>query len=51
MDQDALNKIRKTVTENPVVLYMKGAPIFRNAAFPGVRHKCLRHAVWKSMLR
>ncbi len=35
MDQIALEKIRKTVTENPVVLYMKGTPQFPQCGFSG----------------
>ncbi len=31
----ALEKIRKTVTENPVVLYMKGTPQFPQCGFSG----------------
>ncbi len=33
--QAALEKIRKTVTENPVVLYMKGTPQFPQCGFSG----------------
>lgn len=33
--QMALDKIRKTVTENPVVLYMKGTPQFPQCGFSG----------------
>ncbi len=35
MDQNALEKIRKTVTENPIVLYMKGTPQFPQCGFSG----------------
>ena len=37
MDQKeiALAKIRKTVTENPIVLYMKGTPQFPQCGFSG----------------
>ncbi len=35
MDQNALENIRKTVTENPVVLYMKGTPQFPQCGFSG----------------
>ena len=35
MDQIALDKIRKTVTENPIVLYMKGTPQFPQCGFSG----------------
>ncbi|OIQ91835.1 glutaredoxin-4 [mine drainage metagenome] len=37
MDQKeiALEKIRKTVTENPIVLYMKGTPQFPQCGFSG----------------
>ena len=31
----ALEKIKKTVTENPVVLYMKGTPQFPQCGFSG----------------
>lgn len=31
----ALEKIRKTVTENPIVLYMKGTPQFPQCGFSG----------------
>lgn len=33
--QVALDKIRKTVTENPIVLYMKGTPQFPQCGFSG----------------
>ncbi|MBU0620733.1 MAG: Grx4 family monothiol glutaredoxin [Gammaproteobacteria bacterium] len=33
--QVALDQIRKTVTENPVVLYMKGTPQFPQCGFSG----------------
>lgn len=33
--QIALDKIRQTVTENPVVLYMKGTPQFPQCGFSG----------------
>ncbi len=35
MDQNALEKIRQTVTTNPVVLYMKGTPQFPQCGFSG----------------
>lgn len=35
MDQNALDKIRQTVTSNPVVLYMKGTPQFPQCGFSG----------------
>jgi monothiol glutaredoxin len=35
MDQNVLEKIKKTVTENPVVLYMKGTPQFPQCGFSG----------------
>jgi monothiol glutaredoxin len=35
MDQNALAKIEKTVTENPIVLYMKGTPQFPQCGFSG----------------
>ncbi len=33
--QIALEQIRKTVTENPIVLYMKGTPQFPQCGFSG----------------
>jgi len=33
--QVALEQIRKTVTENPIVLYMKGTPQFPQCGFSG----------------
>ena len=33
MDQNALNKIKQTVTENPIVLYMKGTRDFPQCGF------------------
>jgi monothiol glutaredoxin len=35
MDQNALEKIKKTVTENPIVLFMKGTPQFPQCGFSG----------------
>ena len=35
MDQKALDKIRQTVTSNPIVLYMKGTPQFPQCGFSG----------------
>lgn len=35
MNQNALEKIKKTVTENPIVLYMKGTPQFPQCGFSG----------------
>ncbi len=35
MDQNALEKIKKTVTDNPIVLYMKGTPQFPQCGFSG----------------
>ena len=35
MDQNALEKIKQTVTENPIVLYMKGTPQFPQCGFSG----------------
>ena len=35
MDQIALDKIKQTVTENPIVLYMKGTPQFPQCGFSG----------------
>jgi monothiol glutaredoxin len=33
MDQNALEKIKQTVTANPIVLYMKGTPQFPQCGF------------------
>jgi monothiol glutaredoxin len=35
VDQIALEKIKQTVTSNPVVLYMKGTPQFPQCGFSG----------------
>ncbi len=35
MNQNALDKIKQTVTANPVVLYMKGTPQFPQCGFSG----------------
>jgi monothiol glutaredoxin len=35
MDQNALEKIKQTVTTNPIVLYMKGTPQFPQCGFSG----------------
>jgi monothiol glutaredoxin len=35
MDQNVLEKIKQTVTGNPVVLYMKGTPQFPQCGFSG----------------
>lgn len=42
MDQKALDNIRKTVTENPIVLYMKGTPQFPQCGFSGLAAQVLR---------
>ena len=42
MDQKALDNIRKTVTENPVVLYMKGTPQFPQCGFSGLAAQVLK---------
>ena len=42
MDQNALNKIKQTVTENPVVLYMKGTPQFPQCGFSGLAAQVLK---------
>lgn len=41
--QIALEKIRKTVTENPVVLYMKGTPQFPQCGFSGRAAQVLKN--------
>lgn len=35
MNQNALDNIKQTVTNNPVVLYMKGTPQFPQCGFSG----------------
>jgi monothiol glutaredoxin len=35
VDQNALEKIKQTVTSNPIVLYMKGTPQFPQCGFSG----------------
>ncbi|MHB1293313.1 MAG: Grx4 family monothiol glutaredoxin [Sulfuricella sp.] len=42
MDQNALNKIKQTVTENPIVLYMKGTPQFPQCGFSGLATQVLK---------
>ena len=42
MDQNALEKIRQTVTGNPIVLYMKGTPQFPQCGFSGLAAQVLR---------
>lgn len=42
--QIALDIIRKTVTENPVVLYMKGTPQFPQCGFSGRAAQVLKAA-------
>lgn len=41
--QIALEKIRKTVTENPIVLYMKGTPQFPQCGFSGRAAQVLKN--------
>ena len=43
MDQNALEKIKKTVTENPIVLYMKGTPQFPQCGFSGRAAQVLKN--------
>ncbi len=42
MDQNALEKIKKTVTTNPIVLYMKGTPQFPQCGFSGLAAQVLK---------
>ncbi|GAB4126511.1 MAG: Grx4 family monothiol glutaredoxin [Sideroxydans sp.] len=42
--QAALEQIRKTVTENPIVLYMKGTPQFPQCGFSGRAAQVLKAA-------
>lgn len=48
MDQNALDKIRQTVTSNPVVLYMKGTPQFPQCRFSGLAAQVLKDCGLKS---
>lgn len=41
--QIALDKIKKTVTENPIVLYMKGTPQFPQCGFSGRAAQVLKN--------
>jgi monothiol glutaredoxin len=42
MDQNVLDKIRQTVTANPIVLYMKGTPQFPQCGFSGLAAQILK---------
>jgi monothiol glutaredoxin len=42
MDQKELEVIKKTVTENPIVLYMKGTPQFPQCGFSGLAVQVLK---------
>lgn len=42
MDQIEIEKIRQTVTQNPVVLYMKGTPQFPQCGFSGLAAQVLK---------
>lgn len=42
MDQIEIEKIRQTVTGNPVVLYMKGTPQFPQCGFSGLAAQVLK---------
>jgi monothiol glutaredoxin len=42
MDQSALDRIRQTVAENPIVLYMKGTAQFPQCGFSGAAVQVLR---------
>jgi len=42
MDQNALDNIRNTVTNNPIVLYMKGTPQFPQCGFSGLAAQVLK---------
>lgn len=42
MDQSVLDTIKQTVTENPVVLYMKGTAQFPQCGFSGTAVQVLR---------
>ncbi len=42
MDQIVLERIRQTVTGNPIVLYMKGTPQFPQCGFSGLAAQVLR---------
>jgi monothiol glutaredoxin len=42
MDQNVLNRIRQTVTDNPIVLYMKGTPQFPQCGFSGLAAQVLK---------
>ena len=42
MDTNVLEKIKQTVTDNPVVLYMKGTPQFPQCGFSGLAAQVLK---------
>jgi monothiol glutaredoxin len=42
MDQNVLDRIRQTVTANPIVLYMKGTPQFPQCGFSGLAAQVLK---------
>ncbi len=42
MDQNALDKIKQTVTTNNIVLYMKGTPQFPQCRFSGLAAQLLK---------
>lgn len=42
MDQNVLERIRQTVTANPVVLFMKGTPQFPQCGFSGLAAQVLK---------
>ncbi len=42
MDQKVLDRIRQTVTANPIVLYMKGTPQFPQCVFSGLASQVLK---------
>jgi len=44
MDQNVLERIRQTVTDNPIVLYMKGTPQFPQCGFSGLHRFSSRAA-------
>ncbi len=44
MDQNAIEKIRQTVTTNPIVLYMKGTPQLPQCGFSGRAAQVLKAA-------
>ena len=42
MDQNVLATIKQTVTENPIVLYMKGTPQFPQCGYSGATVQILK---------